>query len=147
MTICEIGSNVFLKWNIFGVQDDISFHKILYYKNDTKYDLLSILIRYNTTERYLHADYESPFDRSRISGYLRLDNGNGTLTVNITDIKYDDSGVFGFELISFYESHKEFFSNITLDVQSKYHFIFHTPGLPKIHKQCKIGSFCKNPHI
>ena len=119
LNICEIGTYATLKWNFFGIRDSISVHKIFYYKNNTKYELFREIIFDNTMNRYLHPDLESLFDRNRVAGFIHFVNGNGTLTVNITNVRYDDSGVFGYEGDSFYGSNSELFSNITLDVQSE----------------------------
>ena len=122
LNICEIGTDATFKWNFFGIGNRHSFHEILYFKNNTEYRLLRIfVIRFNTImDRYLHSDSESPFDRNRVAGFLHLDNGNGTLTVNITNVRYGDSGVFGFRLYVWHGNTRTIFNNnITLDVQSK----------------------------
>ena len=104
LNICEVGTDATFKWNLFGFRNDYSFHKVLYYKNNTIYRLLRTLVRYDRTDEYLLLDSESPFDRNRIAGFIHLDNGNGTLTVNVTNVGYGDSGVFGFELDLYYGS-------------------------------------------
>ena len=53
----------------------------------------------------------NPFEENRLKGNLNLNNGNGTLSVEISNIQYNESGVFTLEI---FKTEK---LNVILDVQ------------------------------
>ena len=117
--VFEIGSNVTLRWNLIGVPYGTSIYNIVHYKNDNKNLILSTSSLFSTENRIL--DYtlnNNPFEWNRISGNLHLYNGNGTLTINISNVQYNESGVFSLEFDSYAGDNAT--SNINLDVQSKF---------------------------
>ena len=119
LKVFEIGSNATLRWNLIGVPYGRSIYNIFYYKNDKKNRILSTSSRFSTESRIL--DYNlnnNPFDWNRITGNLNLNNGNGTLSINISNVQSNESGVFSLELDSYAGDNAT--SNITLDVQSKF---------------------------
>ena len=59
----------------------------------------------------------NPFDQNRISGKLNLHNGNGTLKVELSNVQYDDSGVFEMDLIIDKIQDVQQVANITLDIE------------------------------
>ena len=122
LKVFEIGSNVTLRWNLVGVPYGTSIYNIFYYRNDKKNQILSTSSRFSTESRILNYTLNNnPFDWNRISGALILNNGNGTLTINISNVQYNESGVFSLELDSYAGDNTT--SNITLDVQSKFIFL------------------------
>ena len=117
--VFEIGSNATLRWNLIGVPSRTSIYEIFYYKNDKKNRILSTSSRFSTESRIL--DYNlnnNPFEWNRVSGNLNLNNGNGTLTINILNVQSNESGVFSLEFTS--SAGYNVKNNITLDVQSKF---------------------------
>ena len=130
MKVFEIGSNVTLRWNLIGVPYGRSIYNIFYYKNDKKNRILSTSSRFGTENRILNYTLNNnPFDWNRIAGNFNLNNGNGTLTINILNVQYNESGVLSLEFESSLAGDNAT-SNITLDVQSKLIF------LKEVH-QCK----------
>ena len=122
LMVFEIGSNSTLRWNLFGFKDGTSIYEIFYYKNNKKNLILSTSSRFSTENRILNYTLNNnPFEWNRISGYLNLNNGNGTLTINLLNVQYNESGVFSLEFESFASIRDSAKSNITLDVQSKFH--------------------------
>lgn len=94
----------------------------------------SVVIAYghayvNISDELNYFEVNNPFKQNRVSGYLNLANGNGTLTLEIKNIQYNESRIYIFEmfeteelgvyvevqgkkvpyLISFYKSLKEAF--------------------------------------
>ena len=136
MKVFEIGSNATLRWNLIGVPYGTSIYNIFYYKNDKKNRILSTSSRFSTESRIL--DYNlnnNTFEWNRISGNLHLNNGNGTLTINILNVQYNESGVFSLELDSYAGDNTT--SNITLDVQSKFFICccnIYTPSFAPWHR-------------
>ena len=119
----EIGSNVTLRWNLVGVPYGTLIYNIFYYKNDKKNRILSTSSRFSTENRILNYTLKNnPFDWNRIAGNFNLNNGNGTLTINISNVQYNESGVFSLEFESSLAGDNAT-SNITLDVQSKFIFL------------------------
>ena len=115
----EVGSNATLRWNLIGVPSRKSIYEIFYYKDDKKNRILSTSSRFSTENRIL--DYNlnnNPFEWNKISGNLNLNNGNGTLSINISNVQYNESGVFSLEFESLAGYNIK--NNITLDVQSKF---------------------------
>ena len=106
---------------MIGVPYGTSINNIFYYKNGKKNLILSTSSRFSTENRIL--DYNinnNPFEWNRISGNLHLNNGNGTLTINILNVQYNESGVFKFDSSLAGDNAT---SNITLDVQSKFLYV------------------------
>ena len=130
LKVFEIGNNVTLRWNLVGVPYGTSIYNIFYYRNDKKNQILSTSSRFSTVNSILNYTLNNNlFEQNRISGNLNLNNGKGTLTINISNVQYNESGVFSLELDSYAGDNTT--SNITLDVQSK--FIFLKKG-----QQCKF---------
>ena len=120
LKVFEIGSNATLRWNLIGVPYGTSIYNIFYYKNDKKNLILSTSSRFSTENSILNYTLNNnPFDWNRISGNLNLNNGNGTLTINILNVQSNESGVFSLEFESSLAWNNAT-SNITLDVQSKF---------------------------
>ena len=119
LKVFEIGSNVTLRWNLVGVPYGTSIYNIFHYKNSKKNLILSTSSLFSTENRILNYTLNNnPFEWNRISGNLNLNNGNGTLAINISNVQYNESGVFSLEFDSYYGDNTT--SNITLDVQSKF---------------------------
>ena len=55
--------------------------------------------------------YNNPFEENKLKGNLSLTNGNGALSVEISNIQYDESGVF---ILDIFKTEK---LNVTVDVQ------------------------------
>ena len=121
LKVFEIGSNATLRWNLIGVPYGTSIYNIFYYKNDKKNRILSTSSRFSTESRILNytLNNNNSFEWNRISGNLNLNNGNGTLTINILNVQSNESGVFSLEFESSLAGDNAT-SNITLDVQSKF---------------------------
>ena len=119
--VIEIGSNVTLRWNLNGVPYGTSIYNIFHYKNGKKNRILSTSSRFSTENRFLNYNQHNinPFEENRIVGKLNLNNGNGTLTINISNVQYNESSVFSLEFESSLAGDNAT-SNITLNVQSKF---------------------------
>ena len=110
--IVEVDTTATLKWNLNGVSDGRESLSIIYIKDNKEIQILSISISSNTEN--LKMDYASnnnPFEQNRLKGDLSLTNGNGALTVEISNIQYDESGVF---ILEIFKTEK---LNVTVDVQ------------------------------
>ena len=120
LKVFEIGSNATLRWNLIGVPYGTSIYNIFYYQKYKKNRILSTSSRFSTENRILNYTLNNnPFDWNRIAGNLNLNNGNGTLTINILNVQSNESGVFSLEFESSLAWNNAT-SNITLDVQSKF---------------------------
>ena len=53
----------------------------------------------------------NPFEQNKLKGELSLTNGNGALSVEISNIQYNESGVF---ILDIFKTEK---LNVTVDVQ------------------------------
>ena len=99
-----------------GVADEkTSNYHARYYKNNEVEKLFVLTSRKNTVNIALDYTNDNPFNRNRIFAKLILTNGNGTLTVELLDVQYDDIGVFNLDFESFSGDAGNL--NITLDVQ------------------------------
>ena len=111
--IVEVDTTATLKWNLNGVLNEREIYSILYNKDNKEITILSVItISSNTLNVKL--DYSSnnnPFEENRLKGNVNLNNGNGTVIVEISKIQYDESGVFTLEI---FKTEK---LNATIDVQ------------------------------
>ena len=57
---------------------------------------------------------DNPFDKSRVDGYLNLIDGTGTVTFELQNIQYNESGDFYLEIFKLSEK-----LGVTVDVQGK----------------------------
>ena len=120
MKVFEFGSNATLRWNLIEVPSRTSIYEIFYYKNDKKNRILSTSSRFSTETSILNYNSSNnPFEWNRISGNLHLNNGNGTLTIILSNVLSNESGVFSLEFTSSAGCNVKS-NNITLDVQSKF---------------------------
>ena len=113
LTIVEVGTTATLKWNLIGVPDTVTtVYNIFYY--DIK--IFESTDSSNTVNKALaYEPNNNPFEQNKINGTLNLNNGNGTLIVTISNVQYNESGVFSFGFQSFVGIKEDV--NITLDVQ------------------------------
>ena len=115
--IAHVGGNATLNWRITGVPDGSIFVLDVFYYNSHRVEIFTGSYRKNNLWERLSYSYDSPIDRNRINGYLNLNAGNGTLSVNLYNVRFNDSRVFSFEFFS--SSSEEVVNNITVDAQSK----------------------------
>ena len=128
----EIDSSATLRWNLFGFPDVYIIYRIAYYKNNKREILLSTIRNIKVNQALNYNPNNNPFERKRISGNLHLNNGNGTLTIILSNVQYNESGVFSLEIISLAARYGEV-NNITLDVQSKnFYMLFYKNAKIKI---------------
>ena len=118
LKIVEVNSTASLKWNLHGIPNGRIFYLIYYNKTGKMHSLLYAGLRSNNSDYIMiyNRNNNSPFSRSRINGYLKLNNGNGTLTVTISNVQYRESGVFTLEILII-DGLIEEEANSTLDVR------------------------------
>ena len=95
-----------------------SRYNIFYYKNNKKSQILSGIHRVIHILNY--NQHNNLFEQNRISGNLIVRNGNVTLTINLSNVQYNESGVFSLEFASLVGVWDNAKNNITVDVQSKF---------------------------
>ena len=94
-----------MKWKLQNVPIGRSFYDIYFFINGDKLRLLYSYPERNSVNKSLAYYYKDAvpnnniFVDKRIRGYLELNNGNGTLIVTISNVQYNESGLFRFEYI------------------------------------------------
>ena len=105
--IIEVNTKTTLKWKLQNVPIGRSFYDIYFFINGDKLRLLYSYPERNSVNKSLAYYYKDAvpnnniFVDKRIRGYLELNNGNGTLIVTISNVQYNESGLFRFEYIGF----------------------------------------------
>ena len=108
-----------MQWNLNGVPDGLSIYQIFYNFEKKKIRFLSSTLSSYTVDlkiNFVKIIYNR-FEESRINGHLKLINGNGKLTVTISNVQYNESGVFSFDFTSTDDLDKKGNANFVLDVQ------------------------------
>ena len=106
--IIEVNTKTTLKWKLQNVPIGRSFYDIYFFINGDKLRLLYSYPNKNSVNESLYNYYESVvpnnniFVEKRLRGHLELNNGNGTLIVTISNVQYNESGLFRFEYIGFF---------------------------------------------
>ena len=101
----ELGNTLKLKWNLNSIQKN---DELIVGHSGNK---LQLILRqktnsYNESVKMSYYGKRDDPNQNRISGYLNLVNGNGTLTLNVKNIQYNESGDY-----VMFASWKRFFSN------------------------------------
>ena len=116
--IFEVGTTATLQWNLNGVSNGLTAYQVFYYNNKNKIQILSATPAKNNLDRSMnYVPNNNPFEENRINGHLKLSNGNGKLTFTLSNIQYDESGVFSFDFTPATEIINKASVNLTLDVQ------------------------------
>ena len=113
--IFEVGTNAKLQWNLTGVPNEKNIFNIIFTNKDNKEVTVAYIQIYSHTDSIKLTYYKNnnPFDKSRVDGYLNLIDGNGTVTFELKNIQYNESGVFYLEI---FKNEK---LGVTVDVQGK----------------------------
>ena len=106
------------------MSDNTIFSVDVYFYQSHKSELLTGVFTSKKVTEWLRSYPSAPIESSRVRGYLNLNDGNGTLKVNLHDLRFSDSGIFGISFISVYGL--EIFNNVSLDVQSNFYNFYIT---------------------
>ena len=117
--ITEVNKTASLKWNLNGVPDGTTVYKMFYIKDERKDEILSYTPTTNTINSPLNPIVNKKIFKNRMSGNLSLTNGDGAVTFTLSDVQYDESGVFNLDIQVFTGGIQENVSS-TLDVQGMY---------------------------
>ena len=88
-----------MNWNLNGVENIDEYFNVRYFENKKP-----VIIAYrftnsqNITGELTYYRQDNPFEPNRISTSVNLVNGNGTVTFGLKNIKYDESGVYMFQM-------------------------------------------------
>ena len=113
--ILEFGSTVKLKWSLNGIQ--IRDYFIVIY-NSRMAVAYRRTFSYNASiSLYYQPSDEHPIEQNRVSGYVNLVNGNGTMIFKLKNIQCKDSGVYTFYLARRHTPSRTF--NVYIEVRGK----------------------------
>ena len=101
----ELGNNLKLKWNLNSIQKNDELI-VGYLGNKSQIILRKTNTSYNESVKMSYHGTRDDPKQNRINGYLNLVNGNGSLTLNLKNIQYNESGDY-----VMFASWKRFFSN------------------------------------
>ena len=123
--IFEVGTTAILKWNLNGVPRERAYYAIYHYKNNEKIKILEKGLDSNTDDKPMSYDENNnnPFEKNKLNGHLNLTNGNGDLNVMISNVQYNQSGVFILDIVVIQNPIIKEEANSTFDVQG-FSFIF-----------------------
>ena len=120
LKIFEVGTTATLKWNLNGVLDGTTIYQISYSRNGSEFRLLTDTPDKASLDISMNYVTENnPIDKNRISSNLKLIDGNGTLTVTLSNIQYNESGVFKLQFTPINDFTNKASVNSTLDVRGK----------------------------
>ena len=117
--VFELNTTVTLKWKLNGVVTvDTNQYSVRY--NQSSKDVMQVVDNAET----LNEDFLIKDDvrfKGRVSGVLILNEGNGSLSVTLQNVEYEDSGNFSLNIFSYTNGNPPTVINehvdITLDVQ------------------------------
>ena len=110
-----------MKWDLTGVSNGDVIYKVFYFKNGSKIVILSKFFEKNNVNDPIDFVTENnPFEANRLNGHLKLINGDGTLTFTISNVQYNESGVYVFTAIIASGNIIEKEVNSTLDIRGMF---------------------------
>ena len=117
--IFELNTTATLKWNLNGVvKADKNQYNVHY--NQSSKDFMQLADNAETLNEELLKKGVVRF-KDRVSGVLILNEGNGSLSVTLQNVEYEDSGNFSLNIFSYTNGNPPTVINehvdITLDVQ------------------------------